>query len=251
MTFAIIGALLVGGCLGLLGSGGSILIVPVLVYLVGHGEKAAVVESLAVVGIIAAYGTCRRAMLGQVDWRSGWLFAIGSAAGAYAGSQVGVRVSGTVQLVVLAVLMLGAATLMIRGKGAGEGTEGSARWVLALAGVVVGLITGLVGIGGGFLIVPTLVVLGGLTMQRAVGTSLGLITVNCVFGLIGYLSAGGEGAARVDWTTVGVFAAVGIVGATAGQFVSGRVDQKALKRMFGWFVLALGIWMIMRESGIV
>ncbi|MEO1086681.1 MAG: sulfite exporter TauE/SafE family protein, partial [Acidobacteriota bacterium] len=173
MTLAWIGALAIGLSLGALGSGGSILTVPVLVYLVGQDEKTAIAGSLFIVGAIATAGGAQFAVRRLVSWRSVVLFGLPGMAGTLAGAWLGGLVSGTVQLGVFAMVMLLAAGLMFRPP-VGDTAESAPRagGRVALDGLAVGVLTGFVGVGGGFLIVPALVLLGGLSMHLAVGTSL-------------------------------------------------------------------------------
>lgn len=196
MIWAWLGAAAVGLSLGLLGSGGAILTTPILVYLVGHDEKGAIAESLAIVAAIAVFGVARAAPQGRVDFRSAMLLAVPGILGTSIGAQVAAFLTGTVQLSLLAALMLTAAALMFRGgrvngsaavDGIGAGGDacvttarsvpagGSSLWVVGMQGVGLGLATGLVGVGGGFLIVPVLVLLRKLPMPTAVGTSLAII----------------------------------------------------------------------------
>ncbi|MEL6615065.1 MAG: sulfite exporter TauE/SafE family protein, partial [Bacteroidota bacterium] len=175
MLYALLGAVAIGLVLGLLGSGGSILTVPVLVYLAGHADKVAIAESLAIVGAIAAVGAMPYARQRLVDWHSVLYFGVPGILGTYAGAALSAFIPGAVQLALFAAVMILAAVLMFRGRK--EVPEGEERprqplWLIAVEGLLVGVLTGLVGVGGGFLIVPALVLLGGLSMRVAVGTSL-------------------------------------------------------------------------------
>ncbi|WP_284327034.1 sulfite exporter TauE/SafE family protein, partial [Deinococcus metallilatus] len=185
MILAWIGAALIGLSLGLLGSGGSILTVPVLVYLVGEPEKLAIAESLAIVGAISLFGAIPYALKRQIDWRSVLWFGIPGVAGTYLGAALSVYLSGVAQLMLFAVVMLLAAIMMFRPGGAQpEAATNHKRSPLKIGaeGLVVGVLTGLVGVGGGFLIIPALVLLGGLPMSLAVGTSLLIIAAKSFVG---------------------------------------------------------------------
>lgn len=254
MTTMILGALAIGLTLGLLGSGGSILTVPVLVYLVGHNDKAAIAESLAIVGAIAFVGMLPYARKRQVDWRSVALFGIPGMGGTYAGAWLAKFVSGPLQLVLFAVVMLLAAVVMFRKSKVEAGTSDDtnrrthhAAWKVVLEGLVVGVVTGLVGVGGGFLIVPALVVLGGLPMRLAVGTSLVVVSLKSFTGFFKYLGILGAFGSGVDWNTIGVFALVGIVGSLIGNVLSQRIQQEALKRAFAGFLVVMGFFVLVRE----
>ncbi len=254
MIGALIGAAIIGATLGLLGSGGSILTVPILVYLAGHTEKSAVIESLVIVGVIALYGAIRRALAGQVVWKAILWFGPGGIVGGVLGATAGERLPGSVQLLVLGVLMLGASVLMLRrGKkgthGLADDEQGTPRvrngGVLALTGLGVGFLTGLAGVGGGFMIVPALVLIGGVPMRMAIGTSLSLIFVSCVSSSSKYLTSSELAAeAPVDWWTVLIFSAIGIGGSIVGAHVSNKLDQATLRKAFGVFVAVLGMWIV-------
>lgn len=256
MILAWIGAVAVGLSLGLLGSGGAILTVPILVYLVGHDEKVAIVESMAIVGAIAAVGAARAAAARRLDARSGVLLAVPGVAGTSLGAAMASHIPGAVQLVMLAGLMLVASAMMFRG-GREQGAEGapvvgpSRTWVVATQGVGLGMVTGLVGVGGGFLIVPVLVLLRGLAMPTAVGTSLLIIAVNAAAGLFATLVvpvSTGTGPSGVDWSVVGLFATLGIAGSVAGSHVAGRIPQGILKRIFAVFLIVMAGYILTRQA---
>ncbi len=255
MWIALIGAVLIGLSLGLLGSGGSILTVPVLVYLVGEPEKIAIAESLGIVGAIAAAGALPYARQRTIDWRSVLFFGIPGIIGTYGGAWLSRFVSGPVQLSLFAVVMLLAAVLMYRrsqpalpvvhvAAGGLEASRRHAAWKIMLEGLSVGVLTGLVGVGGGFLIVPALVLLGGLDMRQAVGTSLVIIALKSFAGYLKYLEVLAELGLSVHWETVGLFAAVGIAGSFAGNWIGGRIPQHHLQRGFAVFLVAMGLWIL-------
>lgn len=259
MFWAWIGAAAVGLSLGLLGSGGAILTVPILVYLVGHDEKSAIAESLAIVGAIAAAGVVRAARQKRVDFRSAALLAFPGIAGSYAGAHLAVHIPGSVQLVLLGLLMLTASALMIRGGPRTAATasiephEGDGWFKLTLAalqGVGLGLVTGLVGVGGGFLIVPVLVFVRRLAMPTAVGTSLAIIAVNSATGFLKYLSQAGSGQLELnlDWSIIATFASIGIAGSLVGNYLGGRLNQKTLKRVFAVFLIVMAGYILVRQA---
>ena len=247
MLYVWLGALAIGLTLGLLGSGGSILTVPVLVYLAGEPEKVAITESLAIVGAIALSGAVPYAFQRSVDWRSVAFFGGPGLAGAYLGATLARFVPGPVQLVLFAVVMLGAAWTMYRGRReAAGGRPRQVPWKTALLGLV-GTMTGLVGVGGGFLIVPALVLLVGLPMRLAVGTSLCIIALNSFTGFLKYLDVLAETEGAVDWRLVGLFVAVGVVGTLIGNRIGGRVPQAALRRVFAVFLVVMAAFILWRE----
>ena len=251
MLYALLGAVAIGLVLGLLGSGGSILTVPVLVYLAGHAEKVAIAESLAIVGAIAAVGALPYARQKLVDWHSVLYFGVPGVVGTYGGAWIAKWVPGPVQLVLFAVVMLLAAVLMFRGRKASADDAPRARqplWLIAVEGLLVGVLTGLVGVGGGFLIVPALVLLGGLSMRLAVGTSLLIVAAKSAAGFWKYTDVLAETGLAVDWRLIGVFAAIGIAGSFVGNALSQRVPQARLKRGFAVFLVVMGVFILWREA---
>lgn len=250
MIYAWIGAVLIGLSLGLLGSGGSILTVPVLVYLAGVPGKVAIAESLAIVAVIALVGAVPYAWQRLVDVRSVLFFGLPGIVGTYGGAFLSQFVSGGVQLVLFAGVMLVAAALMFRSRERSEGEEAKRRhpaWQIALEGLGVGVLTGLVGVGGGFVIVPALVLLGGLPMRLAVGTSLVIIALKSAAGFAKYLDVLGADGLSVDWKLIGVFAVIGVAGSMAGSRLGGYVPQATLKKGFAVFLVVMGVFVLWRE----
>lgn len=243
MSLALFGALLIGLSLGLLGSGGSILTVPVLVYLVGEPPKQAIAESLLIVGGIALLGGLPYALRGLVDYRSLLLFGLPGMAGTYLGAWLSRFTSGEVQLLTFALVMLLAAYFMarplpLRPKGARK------AWKVVLEGLSVGVLTGFVGVGGGFLIVPALVLLGGLPMHLAVGTSLFTIALKSFAGFYKYLHLLPEYGLSVDWGLALLFIAFGAVGSFLGGRIAVGLPQGALKRGFALFLVVMGVFIV-------
>jgi uncharacterized membrane protein YfcA len=292
MIWAWLGATLVGLSLGLLGSGGAILTVPILVYLVGHDEKAAIVESLAIVGAIALFGAARASFAKKIDWKSALLLAIPGVFGTLLGTHVAQWIPGAVQLLLLAALMFTASVLMFRSPRKSEPmpndvdtsvtdfsvtdfsvtdfsvtdfsvtdlsandqapTSGSA--IIAAQGFALGFMTGIVGIGGGFLIVPVLVLLRRLPMKIAIGTSLAIIAVNCTAGLVKSIFAGSAALHpsateqnAIDWTVIGLFIALGIVGSLIGSLLARRIDQGTLRKVFAVFLVVMAGYVAWRQA---
>lgn len=249
MYIALVGALLIGLSLGLLGSGGSILTVPVLVYLVGQEEKVAIAGSLAIVGAVSLAGSIPHALRGRVAWPSVLLFGVPGMAGTYFGAALSQFVSGTTQLVLFSVVMLAAAGLMMRPQRVVVEVVGKRRaaWKVAVEGLFVGVLTGLVGVGGGFLIVPALVLLGGMSMRLAVGTSLLIIAMKSASGFFSYLEVLEQQGLELDWTVLGTFSGLGVVGTFAGGYLSGRLRQDTLRRLFGGFLVVMAGYILWRS----
>jgi len=243
MTLALLGALLIGLSLGLLGSGGSILTVPVLVYLLGEHPKQAIAESLLVVGGIALLGAIPYALRGLLDWRNVLLFGLPGMAGTYLGAWLSQFVSGQVQLLTFALVMILAAYFMARPTPLRPTQKRQARKIV-LEGTAVGALTGFVGVGGGFLIVPALVLLGGLPMHLAVGTSLLIIALKSFAGFYKYLHLLPAQGLSVNFTVAGLFLLVGALGSLLGGRVAVRLPHEALKRGFALFLVVMGVYIV-------
>jgi len=239
------GALVIGLSLGMLGSGGSILTVPVLVYLVGQEEKLAIAGSLAIVGLIAAAACLPYIRDKLVDWRTVFFFGIPGMVGTYFGAWSAAFVSGAVQLSVFAAVMLTAAYFMLNPKELTP-TEHTSRGFtkITLDGLCIGALTGFVGVGGGFLVVPALVVLGGLTMHRAVATSLVIIALKSVAGFVKYHDVLAAEQLSIDWQIITTIAAIGIIGSFVGNRWACRISQDRLKQGFGYLLVIMGVFIL-------
>lgn len=238
-------AVFVGIALGLLGGGGSILTVPLLAYVAGMDAKQAIATSLLVVGVTSAIGAVSHARAGRVQWRTGLIFGAAGMAGAYGGGLLARFIPGTVLLIGFAVMMVATAVAMLRGRKTVETAGGDHHLPIPkiiAEGLVVGLVTGLVGAGGGFLVVPALALLGGLPMPVAVGTSLVVIAMKSFAGLAGYLSS-----VQIDWTVALAVTAAAVVGALIGARLTAMVNPDALRKAFGWFVLAMSSVILAQE----
>lgn len=248
MLLGWLGALGIGLVLGIFGSGGSILTVPVLAYLFGQPEKAAIAGSLAVVGSISFIGAMPYAVRRLVDWRSVALFGVPGMAAAYGGAWVAHYLPGGLQLLLFAIVVLLAAVMMMRPHDDRQAAALLPAWSMPLAGISVGFITGLVGVGGGFMIVPALALLFGVPMHRAVGTSLCIVVLNAFAGFHKYLGVLEARHLALDWPVLGAIAAIGIAGSLIGNYVGTRIPQARLKRVFGIFLLVMGAYIISRTA---
>ena len=262
---ALLGALAIGLTLGLLGSGGSILTVPVLVYLVGVPEKAAIAESLAIVCLIAGGGVIPFIFRRLVSWSTVLLFSLPGMVGAYMGALAATRISARVQLILFAVLMLSAAGLMLRRsvahadssphdpKAPGANASGAPAMkqefeTVIVQGFGIGVLTGLVGVGGGFLIVPALVLLVHLPMHKAVGTSLATITLNSAAGFYKHAQVLPSLHLQLDWHLITLFGALGIVGSLTGGAIARYVPHDRLRRTFGVFLVIMAVFLLWKNT---
>ena len=248
-------AAVIGLSLGLMGGGGSILTVPVFVYVLGFAAKPAIAMSLPVVGATSLVGAIGHWRAGNVNLRTAALFGVIAMLGSYAGARLAVFVTGPVQLTLLAVVMLAAAASMLRAGSArsnsGQPEDSPTVTPLPIAkimavGLAVGVLTGIVGIGGGFLIVPALVVLGRVPMKQAIGTSLLVIAMNSASAFAGYYET-----VSIPWRFLSAFTAVAIAGILVGTWLVRFVSARALKRGFALFLLAIGGMMLYQNRAVL
>jgi len=252
-------SLIIGVSLGLIGGGGSILTVPVLVYLFGVDPVLATAYSLFIVGSTSLIGVFPKYKNGEVNLKTAIIFGLPSIVAVYTtraylvpaipnevftlGSFVVTK--ALLMMLLFAVLMVFASVSMITEKQKSDTTNTKQVFnypMILLEGSVVGLLTGLVGAGGGFLIIPALVILSKLPMKQAVGTSLLIISAKSLFGFTGDL-----GKQIIDWHLLLTVTALAIIGILLGNALSKKVSAQSLKKAFGWFVLVMGIYIIVVE----
>ena len=249
----------IGLTVGVLGSGGSILTTPLLVYLVGFDAKQAITASLLVVAVTSSFGLIGHARAGRVIWRTGLIFGGAGMVGAFLGGQIGQHLPGSLLLAAFSIMMGLTAVAMIRGrkkvKGHGPGA-GLPLFRILLDGLVVGFVTGLVGAGGGFLVVPALALLGGLPMPNAVATSLLVVAMKSFAGFFGYLLQFGNGSlvslnpqTEIDWPVTLIITAGAVIGALLGSRFVGRIHPDKLRKAFGWFVLVMAVFILSQQVG--
>jgi hypothetical protein len=240
-------SLAIGVSLGLLGGGGSILTVPVLHYVFGIGAHDSIATSLIVVGTTSIVAMVPHARAGRVRWKLGLAFGAASMAAAFGGGRIGAMLPGPVLIAGFAVVMLVAGGVMLlRARdtmSACNPVDVSLPRVLAI-GLAVGLLTGTLGAGGGFVIVPALTLLGGLAMREAVGTSLLVIAMNSIAGFAGTATHASL-APRITLAVTGT----AVVGSAAGVLLGKRMSSQLLQRAFGWFVIVVGVFILIRELG--
>ena len=244
MALALFLSVAMGLALGALGGGGSILTVPILVYALGQTPRAAIATSLLVVGATSLAALVSHARSGHVQWRTGLVFGSVSMAGAVLGGWFAQFVPEAGLLGLFAALMAVTAVAMLRGASRAEAAPRAPNpALLALEGGVVGIVTGLVGAGGGFLVVPALVLLAGLPMRAAIGTSLLVISMKSFAGLAGHLSH-----AAIDWPLAGMVTAAAVLGTVLGCRLARQASPARLRQGFAWFVLAMAGFVFWREA---
>ena len=242
---ALVPGVLIGAALGLLGGGGSVLTVPIFVYVLGFEPKPAIAMSLAVVAVTSAVGTTGHWRAGNVNLRIALVFGGVAMLGTVLGVRLSRFVPGPTQLVIFGAVMLAAAVFMLRGRlpcGEDIGRCVASPVLLPVkvvpGGLLVGVLTGMVGVGGGFLIVPALVLMR-MSLREAVGTSLLVITGTCVVGFLGYL-----GHVRLDWTAMAFIAAGTVPGVALGGYLHQFVPQSILKRGFATFLVIMAAFIL-------
>ena len=256
-----IASIFIGISLGLIGSGGSILTVPVLVYLFGIGVEMSTAYSLFIVGSTALVGGVRNAFLGNVNYKTAVVFTIPAFIAVYTTRAylvpaipsvimtlgTDVLTKDIAIMVFFALVMLAASVSMIRNKRKKEEENAVPQLnlpVIIIEGAVVGVLTGIVGAGGGFLIIPALVLFAKLPMKKAVGTSLLIIAAKSLIGFIGDVQRYGD---QLDWTLLLTVTAIAVFGIFVGIYLNNFIDGKKLKKGFGFFVLLMAVYIIVKQ----
>lgn len=240
----LLSAVIIGLSLGLLGAGGSILTVPALTLILGMDEKTAVTSSLMIVGLIALVGALRAFQQGELDKRLIFSFGLVSLPFAAIGARLGMWMPTGGQTLLLVAVMLIVSLKMLHNK-ASPATTKPSTFALLTAAAAVGLLTGIVGVGGGFLIVPALLVFAGVSMTTAVANSLVLIVIN---GITAFLAISlSDQSPTLNWVIILTMAGVGAVAVLAGQNLASRLPQQLLKRGFGLILVGLSIWLIIDQ----
>lgn len=230
----------IGLVLGLLGGGGSILTVPALVYVVGQTPHAAITTSLIIVGLNAMVGVWFYRSQGVLDWKVAFTFGGVGMLTAYFAARLSQQFSETLLMTMFALLMLVVGLVMIFRKPPNEDqVQARSLPVVIGSGAVVGILTGLLGVGGGFLIVPALVMLVGVPIRAAIGTSLIIIAMNSLAGVLGHL-----GGIELDYTLLFVFVAAGIAGTFVGSRLTKIIRSSQLQRIFALFIIGLGLFLL-------
>jgi uncharacterized protein len=250
----LISGIATGLVLGIFGSGGSIIAVPALLYLIKLDPKQAIAMSLGIVAVTATISAYDHWRHGHVHVRVSAVFGLFGVIGTYGGARLGVLTPVVVQLVLFALVMYAAAWKMLVKKKlvtVKAGTEpapdepvlGARLAHIAVHGIVVGVLTGLVGVGGGFLIVPSLVLLSGIPIRQAIGTSLAIVAAKSYAGFAGYV-----GSIPIDYTLMATFTAVCVVSSLAGTRVARRLPGELLKRGFAWFLVVVASYILLKSA---
>ena len=231
----------IGLSLGLLGGGGSLLTVPALVYLVGQTPRAAVTTSLAIVGANSMIGALFHSSHRRLDWKVAFVFGSAGMLVSYMSANISNRIPAELLLAAFAFLMIGIGTTLLTRQPKEAVFEYASKplWLVLASGAGVGLLTGIFGVGGGFLVVPALVMLVGLPVQMAVGTSLVVIAMNSAAGFLGHVGDG-----SMDWMITLVFTSAGLLGTFSGMKLSQRLSSSKLQKAFAVFVIALAAFLL-------
>ncbi|MDC3305549.1 sulfite exporter TauE/SafE family protein [Flavobacteriales bacterium] len=255
--YGLLGALVIGVVLGLTGSGGSILTVPVLVYLLSVNPVTATAYSLFVVGTTSLFGTIKNVQKGMIEYRIAFVLAVPAFIAVYLTRKLIVPSIPDIiiynnfvltkelflMLFFAFVMLMASVSMIITRKEVLVKEAGNLNYTLMIfEGFVIGVITGLVGAGGGFLIIPTLVIFANLSMKKAVATSLMIIAIKSLIGFLGDV-----GNVYIDWEFLLLFTALSIAGIVLGIYLSNFIEGKKLKKAFGWFVLSMAIYVIIKE----
>jgi len=257
--FGFIAALFIGLLLGLMGGGGSIITVPVLVYLMHYSPVVATGYSLFVVGSTSVVGAAMYWKRGLIEFKTALSLGVPAATAVYLTRQfiipaipdkmfeIGTfHITKSIFLMLLfAIILIMASVSMIKGRKKSVKQRDQQNIIqrsVILQGLGIGFLTGMVGVGGGFMIVPALVVLSGLSMKRAVGTSLLIMAANSLIGFLGDVFT-----SDIEWKFLLIFAAISIIGIFIGNFLSKKIPGENLRKGFGWFVLVMGMYILIRE----
>ena len=253
LILVVLAGAITGIVLGLFGSGGSIIAMPALMYLLDVEPKSAIAMSLGIVAVTATISGWDNWRRGNVDVKVAAMFGLFGVIGTYAGARLGVFTPVTLQLILFALVMYAAAWKMLQTKKQPQAQTAQSEEAeienikahmghIALHGVGVGVLTGLVGVGGGFLIVPALVLLSGIPMKIAIGTSLVIVAAKSYSGFAGYI-----GAVPVDWATMGSFTLVTVAGSFAGTRIAHRFSQEKLKKSFAIFLIIVATYILLKS----
>ncbi|MEZ8083927.1 sulfite exporter TauE/SafE family protein [Enterovibrio norvegicus] len=242
----VLGALIIGLSLGLLGSGGAIITIPVLIHGLGIEEKSAIASGLIIVGAISLLSSIKNVRNKTVNWPLFLQFGLTGVLGAYWGATVGERSPAILQLLVLSLLMAIAGIRMLMSMPKAPPTTEHIPWTFSLIaiGAMIGFITGFVGVGGGFLVVPAILMFTHISLSGATATSLLIISVNALIGFVGYFTAKTAYPIDFQWPMIALMIVIGTVSSVLGARVGGRLPRTLIVRSFGFMLITLAILMI-------
>lgn len=248
MIIGYILAFFIGASLGLLGGGGSILTVPVLVYVLEIATKDAVALSLGIVGITSLIGSLSHLKSGNIETRIIMIFAPAAMVGTYLGTYIAGFLSGQLQLFLFSIIMILASFFMFKDKKELDPStpHKTNLYLLIFVSSIVGVLTGIVGVGGGFMIVPALVILADTPMKKAVGTSLVIISLNSLIGFMGYIDQ-----VKIDWKFFSIFSSFTILGIIIGSYFVKKISQRKLKKSFAIFLIIMGVLIFYKNKDIL
>lgn len=241
LVLSVLLALLIGVVLGMLGGGGAILTLPLLVYVLRVEPKTAIATSLFIVGTTSAIATVMHARAHAVRWRIAAIFGLAAVAGAYSGGRLARYLPATFLLVLFGIVMVTTSIAMLRGRKEPDPTKAERALRIGrmvVLGAAVGVLSGLIGAGGGFLIVPALALFGGLSLREAIGTSIFIITLQSFAGFVGHAAH-----VELEWALVLWLSGATAVGSIIGSAVGAKISTTMLRRAFAWLVLAMGLFM--------
>ena len=237
-------AILIGLILGLLGGGGSILTVPILVYILGIDPKEAVALSLFIIGITSLVGSIGHFKNKNINFKISLIFTPIAMIGTFFGTKLAFYLTGSTQLIIFAIVMILASTLMLKKPKYSEGANHRVNYYLMTpVSFFVGVLTGIVGVGGGFLIVPALVLIGRVDMKKAVGSSLLIISVNSLSGFLNYLNS-----FEIDWGFLASFSTFTVIGILIGTKLIKYIPAQGLKKAFAIFLIIMGIFILYKNK---
>ncbi len=240
-------ALLIGLSLGLLGGGGSILTVPILAYVLDMAPKTSIALSLAIVGTTSFIGSITHFKKGNINLKVAAVFGPVAMLGAFLGAKISAHMAGSTQLISFAVIMLLASISMFTSREDTQAQKKELNYLLiSLQAIVVGIVTGIVGVGGGFLIVPALVILTGISMKQAVGTSLLIIALNSISGFVGYIDQ-----VVIPWKFLITFTTLTSVGIILGGLLINYIPSKLLKKVFAVFLIMMGFFILFKNKDVI
>ena len=236
-------ATIIGLTLGLLGGGGSILTVPVLVYILEIDPKTSIALSLGIVGITSFVGSFKHFRDNNIQFKTALLFSPFAMIGSFLGAKLSFYLNPNIQLLLFSIIMILASIFMLKKKNdSTQKSKDTSKALLIFIAIIVGIITGIVGVGGGFLIVPALTILGDVSIKKSIGTSLVIIFLNSIAGFLGYYYQ-----VVIDWEFLVSFSSFSIAGVLIGSHFMKYIPKDTLKKVFAYFLIIMGIFILSKN----